>query len=237
MKTIHVLWTGGWDSSFRVLEALLMEDAVVKPYYVVDVKRKSTTFEVAAMAKIRNQFCERYPALAERFLAVEMIHKDEIKPNSEVTEYFQLLASKTRIGSQYDWLARFAHQFQIDALELCIEKFDSDGSRIFGDYIVPLLKGVGHECRVEGPFTEPGMRLFTCFRFPIIHIEKNEMRRIAEKQGFIDLMRLIWFCHHPAKDGKPCGKCRPCQLANGSGMTYEFSKVSLLEKTINFFKS
>ena len=44
----YILWTGGWDSTFRLVE-LSFEDVNVFPIYVVDHKRQSKDLELAAM--------------------------------------------------------------------------------------------------------------------------------------------------------------------------------------------
>ena len=177
------------------------------------------------MTHIRHRIQTTYPSLAPGFFPVEMIHLDAIPRDDEITGWFHLLASKIHIGTQYEWLARFA-KYNATELELSIERFLPEDSELFGNLIQPFLKGEGHACRVEGPFPEPGMELFTWFRFPIIHLTKSEMRIISEKEGFIDIMKLTWFCLDPQR-GLPCGRCRPCNLASASGLANNFYRPTI----------
>ena len=51
MEEIKILWTGGWDSTFRVIE-LSRKNVVIQPIYVLDSGRKSTDYELKAIDKI-----------------------------------------------------------------------------------------------------------------------------------------------------------------------------------------
>jgi len=234
MGEINILWTGGWDSTYRVLELLLIENQTVHPYYIVDPERKSIANEIIAMTRIRDRIKAAFPAKTAELMPLEMFHLEAIQPDKEISEWFQHLRTKTHIGSQYEWLARFA-KYNATELEVCLTKLTPDTSELGGDYIYPLLRGKGHECRIEGPFPEPAIQLFTYFRFPTIHRTKADMRIIAEEQGFIDIMKLTWFCHKP-KNGLPCGQCRPCALAPLSGLEYTFYQPTVWDKLNDFRK-
>lgn len=53
MKNIvTILWTGGWDSTFRLLCLAENEDISIQPVYVIDENRKSKEYELDAMNKI-----------------------------------------------------------------------------------------------------------------------------------------------------------------------------------------
>jgi hypothetical protein len=228
MDTINILWTGGWDSTYRVLELLVIENHAVRPYYIVDPGRRSIANEIIAMTRIRHRIQTTFPTQAARFLPVEMVHLEAIQPDEEITGWVRQLASKTHVGSQYDWLARFA-KYNATELEVCIVKFTPVHTGLFGDYIVPLLRGKGHSCRIEGPLSEPALELFTYFRFPTIHLTKGDIRVISEEQGFMDIMKLTWFCHDPQK-GLPCGRCRPCELAPASGLKCTFYQPTIWDR-------
>jgi 7-cyano-7-deazaguanine synthase in queuosine biosynthesis len=53
-------------------------------------------------------------------------------------------------------------------------------------------------------------RIFSKFRFPTLYVTKKEMMRIAEKEGFSDILSLSWSCWFP-QNGKPCGQCNMCK--------------------------
>lgn len=222
-EIIHVLWTGGWDSTFRVLQALIIENEVVQPHYIIDPARRTFSDEIIAMHHIRKQFLNTFPDKASNFLPLNLVHIDSIPLDREITNWYHRLEKKTVMGTQYEWLARYAKYHPLE-LELCMEYVPPpNGEQLFLVFVQPALKhlGDGHSCRVEEPYLDPGVEMFSFFRFPVRHLKKDDMRRIAEINGFIDLMRLAWFCENPIL-GLPCGICGSCITARDSGMDYEF---------------
>jgi len=67
---VALLWTGGWDSTFRLLTLLLVERRVVQSYYIVDRPRHrpGVPAEQQAMARIRDLIARRDPDAASRLL-------------------------------------------------------------------------------------------------------------------------------------------------------------------------
>jgi len=39
---VNLLWTGGWDSTFRLLQLILDTRATIQPVYVIDTARRSS---------------------------------------------------------------------------------------------------------------------------------------------------------------------------------------------------
>ncbi len=219
---INIFWTGGWDSTYRVLELLLIENQKVHPYYIVDPGRKSLANEIIAMTLINYRIQTTFPDQAAGLMPVELIHLEAIPPDEEITKWFQQLKSKIHIGEQYEWLARYA-KHKAKELELCVERNpDMSTQGIFNKSVRPLLKGSYHGCQIEGPLPDPALQIFTYFRYPLLlRLTKADMRAIAEELGFIDIMKLTWFCHNPI-NGLPCGHCRPCSFAHYTGLEYMF---------------
>lgn len=229
MDAMDVLWTGGWDSTFRVLELAVIENKRVQPHYIVGPYH-SLAQEVIAMTRIRQRVRDTFPTRAANLLPVNMVWGESIPRDEEINRCFQRLKTLVHIGGQYEQLAYFG-RYTGKELELCIEKlsgFNAD-LLLFRDFIRPLLIGKGHECRIEGPLPEPAIKMFTYFRFPVCHLTKAEMRAISEDQGFSDIMELTWFCHYP-KHGLPCGKCRPCLMAPATGIKYTFYQQTMWDK-------
>lgn len=201
----HLLWTGGWDSTFRLLSLVVLEKRIVQPYYVLDDPRHrpSVPAERQAMCRIREHLADRFPTAATRVLPTIECSLDEIAPDATITEQFDRSLRSSFIGGQYEWLARFCAQRNLDALELSIHRDDRarelltdlvDDSRVRLD---PRHKG------------DPRYELFKYFRFPLFDTTKQQMREQSTRAGFDDLMNLTWFCHRPTR-GQPCGRCNPC---------------------------
>ena len=63
---VQLLWTGGWDSTFQLLNLLLREGAVVTPWYVIDAERRSTGVELDTMRRLRGELARQFPEARTR---------------------------------------------------------------------------------------------------------------------------------------------------------------------------
>lgn len=214
-ETVHLLWTGGWDSTYRLLDLLLIQRRPVQPYYMIDPDRRSTPIELATRRRIRNIVGDRYPHTAALFLP-SIIHDITELPVSARSQALLLgLRSRGWLGCQYTWLADFATHRGLTRLELSINAEDRPRQRLVGN-AEPIADEPTSYRLVDQP-TDPDLELFRRFRFPIFTITKREMQQRAAQGGFVDLMELTWFCHTP-KRGKPCGTCAPCRDIVGEGL-------------------
>jgi hypothetical protein len=200
-----LLWTGGWDSTYRLLSLVLIERRAVQPYYVLDdaTLRPSVPAERNAMARIRDQLRERAPHAARLIHPTIECNLHEIGPNAEITQQFERSLRSAFIGGQYEWLARFCVERGIDGLELSIHRDDRARE---------LLEDLIDESRMQlAPrhAGDPRYELFKYFRFPLFDKTKRQMREESQSARFDELMQLTWFCHRPVK-GEPCGRCNPC---------------------------
>ncbi len=212
-----LLWTAGWDSTYRLLEALLVRRRPVQPYYLIDPDRPSTPEELRAMRQITEAVAARDPAAAALLREPVIAKVIEVRPDPDVTARFQRLRARSHLGGQYDWLARFAGQQGLTDLELAVHK-DDRAAGFLEPYVV--LEGSDgdpyHRLRDDPP--DPDLRLFERFRFPVFHKTKRDMQRLAAEHGFLDLLELTWFCHKPTAQGQPCGNCNPCRYTIEEGL-------------------
>ncbi|MEM2293044.1 MAG: hypothetical protein QXX41_07180, partial [Nitrososphaerota archaeon] len=61
---VNLFWTGGWDSTFRLLYLVFVKKKSVQPFYIVDTGRPSTLHELRAMHVIKEEVAKRDPQLA-----------------------------------------------------------------------------------------------------------------------------------------------------------------------------
>lgn len=229
--TRDLLWTSGWDSTFRLLCALLLEDAHVRPHYVSDPSRPSTAAELKAMANIRSAIVRQYPEAAERLLPTRHAHRDEI-PAIPITERrFASLAARGEIGSQYEWLARYAASVGLVDLELAIH-FDDKAHVFLQDDVEPIRYRSTTVYRLTDAAAKSDLALFERFSFPVFDVTKRDMKRLAVENGFLDILEMSWFCHTPLA-GRPCGTCGPCNDAVREGVGYRLPPVSRLRNRVN----
>ncbi len=205
MATTPLLWTGGWDSTFRLLSLLLREQREVQPYYVIDSLhyRPAVPAEQEAMRAIRQALLKRHPEAAVRLADTIECRLADIAEDAETARQYERCLAIGFIGGQYEWLARYCRQHGIDGMELSIHR-DDKARELLADLIAPsrdrLDPRFAGDCRYE---------LFKSFRLPLFDLTKRQMQAEARAGGFEELMRLTWFCHKP-RHGQPCGVCNPC---------------------------
>lgn len=205
---VHLLWTGGWDSTFRLLQLLLVERRPVRPIYLIDPGRDSTLLEIRAMEAIRGGVLDRLDD--PELLAPTEVHvRTQFRAPPELVRAHEDLARRVHVGDQYLWLAAAAESLNWQGVELAMERYEGGPS--------PL------QCLI---FDESGRlndsrdaQLFRYWSFPVLHLTKAQMRDLAQEHGFLDLLLQRWFCFTPVA-GRACGLCRPCRLAHREGVSF-----------------
>ena len=219
---VPILWTGGWDSTYRLLVVLLDLGAPVQPWYLFDAKRASAQMETQAMERMRAWLAERYPATRETLLPTRVVRLEEVGPDPQIEQAFQQVLRLRGIGDQYAFLARFVKQFGVQDVELSLEKTTHGAHGVIQDYVGPARDAHGHDTyRVKDECLDtPIGTIFGRFSLPLFNTEKLETVAHIEQRGWNDVMAMTWFCHTPAQDGLPCGFCNPCQYAIQDGFAW-----------------
>lgn len=208
MDARNVLWTGGWDSTFRVLMLSLAEGQRVAPHYLVDPGRRSTLHEVRAIESIREHANARGADID--LPNVRPVEAIPISARAETCH--QQLVDRFGIGPQYLWLSEYARTKGLDRLELCIHVDDKAYAAI--------------ETPADEDVRQAADFVFRLFEFPLLHVSKREMAEQARASGFYDLMECTWFCHLPTRSGQPCGFCSPCRWTAGEGLSHRLTRIA-----------
>lgn len=225
----NVLWTGGWDSTFRILDLVLIKGREVQPFYVLDNGRNSTSIELETMQNIRQMIKELKPG-AEKLIKDHIFIKiDEIPVDDLITEKYQHLLSQSFLGSQYDWLGRYVKSTGLNNLELCVHK-DDKAEGFVKDEVHHVVDGNDDFYKLNTNLKNPALSIFENYNFPLLQMTKVEMGEIAKKHNFSHIMEQTWFCFNPTKERKPCGLCNPCKYTREEGLgrrvpDVPFSKV------------
>jgi len=214
---INLLWSGGWDSTFRLLYLLLVENSEVTPYYIIDPKRKSLENELNAMKRVRELVSEKHPRSRSLLRNTVQLNRYDIKPNKTISSMYNNLRQRVHVGTQYEWLSSFAEQMKLNDLELCFEKCADVELDRLTHLISTKTVGKEHERRLPDTSIPDDLKLFQYYRFPVIHLSKLEMAELARQHGFLDIMKHTWFCHHP-ENNTPCGECKPCKITQLNGL-------------------
>lgn len=229
-RIINILWTGGLDSTYRIVE-LSQYAVIVQPYYLIDPLRQSTKYEIRAMSRIRELLLQNKKTLF-KLLQTKYIDIREIPADEEITQSYIKLYEKYKLGSQYDWLARFAKYADLQ-LEFALEKSPRGKAfRTISNESKIVTEQVGELSvyKIDEAFSSKEVcDVLGNFRFPCTlwtktkEQEVDEMRRLRMD----DVLSCTWFCHKPIF-GLTCGHCHPCQDALHEGMAWRISMIGFI---------
>src|SRR5699024_6904719 len=146
---------------------------------------------------------------------------NDIEPDLEITRAYQKLREETALGSQYEWIPRFAKM--VPGLEIGLEKAESSIAynciMKFGN-VKKVTDGNTSYCTIEQKeSSEELIKVFGLLRFPLPLFEKTklEVKSEYERLGFEKSINKTWFCHYPINN-EPCGICNPCRSVVDEGM-------------------
>jgi hypothetical protein len=217
-SVVDCFWTGGWDSTFRLIE-LIHKRIEIRPHYIIDPGRKSTEAELRTMTNLRREIITRYPYASRLLQPINVVHLNEIPPNPNITSAFDRLLKGHYMGSQYEWLARFCAQYADRVFESAIDAYTT-AYFILLPFVIPAGDlGDGYVISDKYANTDE-YTLFKYYRFPILNMTKLEMRQIARDKEYEDLLNQTWFCLNPRKNSTPCGVCSPCVYVIRDGLGY-----------------
>jgi len=221
---INLLWTGGWDSTYRLL-ILTQKKIILQPHYIICDRRRSVNNELNAIEKITEDIVNDSRTKCD-FLPTIIIKEADIPPNEEITNAFNRIRQQVLIGPQYEYLSRYAHT--VGNLEIGIEKggLAEDMINKFGKINYVDKDGLSYWELDRSASSEDLITVFGGFRFPIYTMSKLDMKEEAEKLGVMEIMEKNWFCHFPYK-GLPCGSCFPCKFTIEDGLAYRLPKKAL----------
>lgn len=227
---VEILWTGGFDSTFRIIQ-LSKNEIDIQPYYLSD-NRACEQYELDAIDAIIADLTQR-PDTKATILPLVIVNMSERIENELISLAYSRMRKKDFFGSQYDWLARFATLHQ--GIELSIHQDDK---------ALLLIKKYGHLREIssnsKGTYYQVDKEnsesdiyiLFGNYHLPLVHYTKIDMRNFYQQNGYESIMERTWFCHTPI-NGKPCGCCNPCRYTIQEGLKERFSTSSIIRYYIH----
>lgn len=222
-EPIQILWTGGWDSTYRVLDLVLQQQRTVQPWYLVHEPRGGLGHEVTAMRNIRRAVAARSAEAAARIRPTRYVGVDELAPDPQAARWLEDLRRTGWTGEQYEWLYRFAIQRLPGVrIEMGLIAGGPLGDRTMAES--DLVEGLaGPTWRPREQLRNPAMTLFAPFDAPLLGYTKTDIAERAVAAGFFDILAMTWFCLTP-RDGQPCGTCNPCRLVEQLGLGWRLSR-------------
>ncbi|HVI59600.1 MAG TPA: hypothetical protein VM619_12130 [Luteimonas sp.] len=217
---VNLLWTGGWDSTFRLLQLLLLHRLPVVPYYLEDPTRASTRIEREVIARIGDRLRDAHPHVRGLLWPLRVAAVADIPVDREIDDALREIRARVYIGSQYAWLPAFCRREGIDDMEIGVH-VDDKVQALVRPYAMAFEHAGGfRSVRVDPAYADtPESRLFRDFSFPLFHIDKVGMGREAQAHGWGEVMDMTWFCHAPVR-GAPCGICAPCVYTIEEGLAH-----------------
>ena len=213
----ELLWTGGWDSTFRLCQLAREADAVVQPYYL-KMPRPGWEEEIKTIPLLW-EMLQKHPKRRATILPVNYVERDDLPIPPDIEDAWQQFRMPPyELGGQYRRIAVFARSHP--GVELGQERY----YKKLG-HLRKLLLEKGHMKLTKdqvGYFTEKDCDpyvwlLFGNLRLPICELHEPQMAKLIHRWGFEDVMDHVWFCYTPV-DGQPCGLCLPCLTKHKNGM-------------------
>lgn len=215
----YIFWTGGYDSTFRLCQAVIDENRIVQPIYISAIidnleknktRRKSIVNEEKAMNIIIQKINSKYPNLKNNIKPLMNIKKIDI--DDDINKAIKNLHKKKRMRRavcQYNALAQVTRNLNKD-IEMSVEYAPHD-SMMFRN-IFDSLVCKNNKCILKDNLDEKNKDLYIFNRctFPTIKYSKKKMLQIAKKNGYDDILHLTWSCWYPIQ-GNPCGRCIMCR--------------------------
>ena len=224
----YVYWTGGYDSTYRLCEMLLIERKIVQPLYVTLALdndctteetcnklwvRRNRDLEKKAMVTIRKTLEQQYPNISRTKLLPTIyidtdIVDDKFNQTFESKFYADNLWPEKRRKHQYLFLSKFAYynKIPIDIGVLGLHK-KSKFSIFLAQELKAYTDASGHKnYKISG-----GDHFLSYIRFPLYGKTKKTLLLRAKKYSFDTILKLTWSCWFPNSSGVPCGKCPMCK--------------------------
>ncbi len=130
-ETVNLLWTGGWDSTYRLI-VLSRQDITVQPIYLYGDGRNSITHEREAQQAILKELKSHRDTVANILPLLEY-DINQLGENIAISSAYRNITSTRKLGSQYEWLAKFAHEY--GKCEVCVESPRTTGCSYMNDVI------------------------------------------------------------------------------------------------------
>lgn len=226
--TTLLFWTGGFDSTFRLCQLVLMDRKPVQPIYILSTidnnssidrfKRKSSKQELEAIKKITSILRTNYSVSNELLKDIILIDdRREIDRGIEydrtVKECMEQLYKQGRVRRPVCQYGAFS-QISLSTdrtIEVAVEK-DPHHSIMYNT-IVLYLDSL-HRLDIT-KLIEPSDRCLSIFRllsFPTIDLSKKEMLELSKENGFDNILKQTWTCWYPVND-RSCNRCAMCQAS------------------------
>lgn len=227
MKHVNILWTGGWDSTFRLCQLSRMDGVEVQPvYFSVQGYSDRTNWkkEIQAQDTLLPLLREKEETKACILNPIRLTEKD-LPRSKNFDQAFEKWKLSPLMPGQLHFLGKLPLLFP--KLEYCIEgptlKRRQQGFKLGKTQVFLEEHGFRFHFRPDGyadmdtSQADPELKLlWGGFTFPILGITEMAMVPIIRSWGYEDLFKHTWTCDYGGEE--PCGVCHNCETKWASGM-------------------
>lgn len=222
-EPVYVFWTGGYDSTFRLAQLVIVEKRVVQPVYISDnnldnkenknTKRHNHIQEYNAMDQIKENIFKAFPFT--KSLILPTIDIKNVNIDEDIEDNMKKLHKQKKVRRpvcQYGGMAQVTRDLDKD-IEICVE--NATGSmmnRTIKDQLICNKNDCNYyDKKIKKELIKKNnpLKIFRRFVFSTIHLTKKDMHNISKKHKFDFILKDTWSCWYP-RNGKPCGRCIMC---------------------------
>lgn len=219
-EPVYVFWTGGYDSTFRVAQLVIVEKRLIQPVYISDnnldnienknTKRHNHIQENNAMDKIKENIFTSFPYTKSLILpTIEIKHVEIDKDIADNMKKLHKLRKVRRPVCQYGGMAQVTRNINKD-IEICVVDGDLMNKSVKNELSCNKNDCNYYDRKLKlSNINNNPIKIFKRFIFPILHYKKKDMHEISKKHKFDFILKDTWSCWYP-RNGKPCGRCIMC---------------------------
>jgi 7-cyano-7-deazaguanine synthase in queuosine biosynthesis len=207
---INIFWTGGLDSTFRLVQLLTTTKNKIQPHYLLNAE-ESTGVEIDTMIEIRRQIKKMFPEVSDRFLPTKYTDAASITDYTDTRKQVEELRQSVKVNLQYILMSNYCRSNNIEKIEIAVTSLSGE-------------KGLFKHYRAYP--------IFKYFSYPTIDLRKKDMIQTAKNSGWVNILYMTSFCRRPHKRIKACGMCGPCTDAVLSGLGFRLPIISRIKANI-----
>lgn len=242
MERHNLLFTGGFDSTFRLCQLSRMEGVEVQPVYLCfSPARFNEKNEIHAQDIILSMLRKRKDTKAV-LLSPVRVHEYDLPEAPDLDEAFQKWRHYPETPGQIRCISKLSRLFP--HLEYCIEGATLETRKLGIKYGKTRRFLTNHGFRFLDH--EDGSTSFKCshadsgldllwggFRFPIFQISETDMLPFIHKYHYEDVFEHTWTCDFGGKE--PCGVCHNCETKWASGLPDFFPESAVRNHMVKIY--
>lgn len=224
MKKINVFWTGGLDSTYRILELSTIPDIEIQPYYIKFKERHSAFKELFAINKITD-IIRNLPNYNGHLLNIKVYNTKDFKYYDDIHQSrIDYKKQGHNLGYQYCYCADLCRFFDIKC-EVSLENERTCGGHYALKHFTTLAEDeFDYYIDKEKTDNKELVNIFENILFPKTVFNKTKREEINYIKSIESkILNYIVFCYKIKFDGKLCGECSPCKSYKKLGLFDEFN--------------